>query len=322
MRKLLLIKTSSLGDVVHNLPVVSDVAERFPDAAIDWVVESSFADIPRLHPGVRRVIPVDLRRWRKALWRATTWRAFAEFKHQLRVDDYDAVIDTQGLFKSALLANWAHGPSCGQDHASAREPFATYLYDRRFHVERGRHAVLRNRDLVAQALGYTPPLTAPVYGICAPREAMPETLRTPYFVCLHGTSRASKCWPVANWISLADTMRQHGVAPVFPWGNVEEHQRANAIAAVVPEAIVLPRLPLHRLSVVLEHARAVVGVDTGLAHLAVALARPTVAIYTDTSPTLTGVYPPQGVHAVNLGDRGRIPMPADVLKALSDFGVW
>jgi heptosyltransferase-1 len=322
MRRILLVKTSSLGDVVHNLPVVADILGHVPMAAIDWVVDSAFADIPALHPRVRRVIPVGLRRWRGALWRRDTWREIAAFRRELQSDTYDLVIDTQGLVKSALLGALARGARCGQDRASAREWLASVFYDRRFPVARGRHAVVRNRDLAAQALGYALPTTAPDYGLRVAAAPLPESVRAPYVVCLHGTSRESKCWPVSYWISLAQDLDARGLLPVFPWGNEAERRRAEAIAAAFPGARVLPRLPLKRLAAVLSGANGVVGVDTGLVHLAAALHRPTVAIYTDTSPALTGIYPADENLGVNLGERGATPTPAEVRAALQRLGVY
>jgi len=321
MPRILLIKTSSLGDVVHNLPVVTDICVRHPQATIDWVVEAPFADIPRLHPRVRRVIPVATRRWRASAWRAQTWRDVGEFKRSLRAERYDFVLDTQGLLKSALLAKLAQGPSCGSDIATARESLAAWCYDRRFRVPWGRHAVTRNRDLAAQALGYAMPQTPPEYGVSAPHEALPEGLREPYVVCLHGTSRLSKLWPMAYWMSLAAELTKRGLTPALPWNDEAEHRRARAIAEAAPGAVVLPRLPLHRLAVALVRARAVIGMDTGLAHLAVALDCPTAALFTDTSPRFTGLYPANPERALNLGDKGRIPTPAEAIAALSTLGV-
>jgi heptosyltransferase-1 len=320
MSRILLIKTSSLGDVVHNLPVVTDICAHTSDAVIDWVVEASFADIPALHPRVRRVIPVSMRRWRKGLLKRDTWRAIGDFRRAVQEEEYDHIIDTQGLLKSVMLAKFARGPIAGHDTRSAREPLAAYGYHQRYRVVRGRHAVLRNRDLAAQAFGYALPTTPPDYGIHAPREPLPDGLREPYVVCLHGTSRPSKQWPIAYWNGFAHELIRRGLTPVLPWGDDAEHQRARAIAAAVPGTIVLPRLPLRRLAVVLGDAKAVVGMDTGLAHLAVALDCPTVALFTDTSPALTGVYPANAQRAINLGDKARVPTPAEALAALGQLG--
>lgn len=334
MPRILLVKTSSLGDVVHNLPVVADIRSHFPDAVIDWVVEENFADIPALHPGVQRVLPVAMRRWRRQLLRPSAWREIAAFRRALREVAYDAVIDTQGLLKSAVLTSLARGPSHGQDRATVRESFAARFYAHTYNVARGRHAVVRNRELAALALGYALPTTPPDYGIRTPvppalfpapvrRYGSPPDFHDcsaftphkgggdlsglPYVVCLHGTSRASKEWPERYWRELSERLANSGYAAIFPWGNETEKARAERLGSGDGSAIVLPRLGLRDLAAILGRAQAVVGVDSGLTHLACALDRPTVAIYTDTSPVLTGVYPRDPSRAVNLGEAASAP---------------
>ncbi len=319
--RLLIIKTSSLGDVVHNLPVVADIQAHAPDTHIEWVVEEAFADIPRLHPGVSRVIPVALRRWRRRLWSPAAWREMSATRRALGSETYDLVIDTQGLVKSAMLARLANGTRCGQDAASAREPLAARFYQRRFAIARGRHAVVRNRELVARAVGYPPPVSAPDYGIRAPREYTVPDLAGRYVLCLHATSRASKLWPLSHWIRLGEALNAAALTMVLPWGNAEEQARAQSIAARVAGARVLPRLAIRDIAAVMGHAQAAVGVDTGLVHLAVALGLPTVAIYTDTSPLLTGVLATDPARARNLGEAGLIPAVEQVARALGDMGV-
>ncbi|MDZ4255314.1 MAG: lipopolysaccharide heptosyltransferase I, partial [Sulfuritalea sp.] len=165
--RILLIKTSSLGDVVHNLPVVTDLRRSYPEAQIDWVVEEGFCEIPRLHPGLNRVIPVALRRWRKALLTPATWGEIRSFRSALQEQSYDLVIDTQGLLKSALIARLARGTRCGYNATAAREAIAARFYDVRFEVGKDLHAVERNRRLVALAAGYSAS-SAPDYGIAVP----------------------------------------------------------------------------------------------------------------------------------------------------------
>ncbi len=317
MLRLLLVKTSSLGDVVHNLPVVADIRRHFPDMVIDWVVEEGFADIPRLHPAVAEVIPVALRRWRRSLGAHSTWSEIRACRARLRQQRYDCIIDTQGLLKSALLVGWAQGPRHGQDSASAREPLAALFYRHRHAVARGQHAVVRNRQLAAQALGYPLPMTPPDYGVRAgsAEPGLPQR----YVVGLHGTSRDSKLWPLGHWIALGRALAADGQALVLPWGSTSEHDRADAIAAGVPRALVLPRLPLGRLAAVLAQAQAAVGVDTGLVHLAAALDAPTVAIYTDTDPALTGVLGTDAARFRNLGGIAQLPASAEVLAALAQI---
>lgn len=312
--RILLIKTTSLGDVLHNLPVVSDIVRHYPDAQIDWVVEEGFAALPKLHPAVRDVIPVAVRRWRKQLFSAKTWREIGTFRRTLSAQQYDIAIDTQGLFKSALLMRGAHGLRCGMDKASAREPLAASLYQQTFPIAKGQHAVERNRQLVAQALGYT--LDGPAhFGIRLPTIAAPDWLpHGDYVALLHATSRDDKLWDEASWVALGHALHQKSLRSVLPWGNEAERQRSLRLAAQIPDAITPPRLNLDQAAALLGKARAVVGVDTGLAHLAAALDVPTVGIYTATDPTLTGLY--AGPRTINLGNIGQSPDVAAVLDAL------
>lgn len=302
--------------MVHNLPVISDIVARVPDAVIDWVVEESFAEIPRLHPRVQRVIPVALRRWRRGMFDLATWRDFSRFRRELKSETYDKIIDTQGLVKSAWLARLARGPSCGQDSDSARESLAAFFYQRRFHVARGRHAIERNRDLVAQALGYPLPDGPPDYGIKAPKAKLSFSVPKKFVLGLHATSRGSKRWPVDHWIALGQELRAQEIKLLLPWGSAEEEQHAGEIAHYLKNAIVLPPLKLRELAALMGRALAIVGVDTGLVHLAAALGQPTVAIYTDSTPALTGVYPADTSQAVNLGERSAVPSAEEVVAAL------
>lgn len=307
--------------MVHNLPVISDVIARHPDAVIDWVVEESFAEIPRLHPRVRRVIPVGLRRWRRGLFDPATWRDFSRFRRELQSEIYDKIIDTQGLVKSAWLARLARGPSCGQDSDSARESLAAFFYQQRFPVARGRHAIERNRDLVAQALGYPMPDGPPDYGIKPPKTKLSFSVPKKFILGLHATSRDSKRWPVDYWIALGQELHAREIKLLLPWGSAEEEQISQAIAQHLQNAIVLPSMKLHELAALMGRAMAVVGVDTGLVHLAAALSRPTLAIYTDSSPALTGVVAPKSGNVCNLGDVGRVPEPVAIKQALTGLGL-
>lgn len=319
MPRLLIVKTSSLGDVIHNLPILADIRAHDPGMQVDWVVEEGFADIPALHPAVDAVIPVAVRRWRRSLLSGSTWREISAFGKRLRERRYDVILDTQGLLKSALIARAAHGIRHGQDRASAREPLAAALYQHVHAVPRGQHAVARNRQLAALALGYPMPASPPDYGIRPLPTPLPFALPPAYLVGLHATSRDSKLWPVENWVALGRELHARGLQLLLPWGNDQERRRAGFIASEVAEAVVLPRLRLAELAGVLAGARGVVGVDTGLVHLAVALDRPTVALYTDTDPSLTGVYPADSHRASNLGGIGRNPDVPSVLATLSSI---
>lgn len=313
MKKILLVKISSMGDVIHNLPIVADIRARFPDARIDWVVEEAFADVPRMHPAIHRAIPLALRRWRKALHRPATWRELSAFRAALRETDYDYILDTQGLLKSALIARTAHGSRCGLDWASAWEPLATLLYNRKFAVNPALHAVERYRRLAAQALAL--PADLPLdYGIRAPALALPWLPDAPYAVLLHATSRPEKLWPAAHWIDLGVQLRAQGLAAVLPWGNVQEFERAEQLTQQIPGAVLAPRLRLTEAAAMLAQARVVIGVDTGLVHLASALAVPTVALYCGSDPAENGLYAQSPIR--NLGAPGDLPAVADTLGAI------
>lgn len=306
-----------MGDVIHNLPVVTDIRRHWPDVQIDWVVEQPFADIPRLHPGVSEVLTVAVRRWRRTLTQRQTWREMRAFRRGLRTRFYDLVLDTQGLVKSALIAALARGKPHGMDWWSAREPLAALFYDQRHPVIKGRHAVWRNRALAALAVGYPIPDDPPDYGLPVAPAAIPAlALPADYAVCLHATSRDSKLWPAGHWIALAARLAQAGIAAVLPWGNAREHGRAQALAREAGTVIVPPALSLAALADVLRGARAVIGVDTGLVHLAAALGRPTIAIYTDTDPALTGVVAHDGRLVRSLGNQRVTPDVDEVCAAL------
>lgn len=312
--RLLLVKTSSLGDVIHNLPVLTDIRRHFPEATVDWCVEEGFAAIPRLHPGLGRVIPVALRRWRHRLLQRQTWREISAFGRDLRQTRYDLVIDTQGLLKSALVARRALGPLAGYSDDAAREPLAAKLYDRRYSVPVDLHAVVRNRQLAAAALGYAVD-DAPDYGLTAVPAAFSWLPPAPYVVLLTASSRDDKLWPEEHWVALGHALHEQGLHAVLPAGTQPERDRAARLAAAIPGAVAAPPMYLPDLAAVLAGARAVVGVDTGLTHLAVALGRPTIALYTATDPGLTGVLG-SGFYR-NLGGKAQLPAVAEVLAELA-----
>ena len=292
--------------MVHNCPAVSDAARKIPAAEIDWVVEAPFAGIAAMHPAVRRVIPVRLREWRRRWWRGGTWRELARFRKTLQAERYDAVVDTQSLLKSALVASWALGPRHGMDRASAREPLAARFYDRTHAVPRAAHAVERNRALTALALGYEVD-GAPDYGLAGVDSEGEER----YAVLLTMTSRDDKLWPEERWI---ETARALGMRAVLPWGSEAERARATRIASAI-SGEVAPRMTLEQLARLFARAQAVIGVDTGLTHLAAAVGARTVGIYCGSDPALTGIY--GALRATNVGALGRAPQVAEVLRALA-----
>ena len=309
-------KLSSLGDVVHNLPAVTDLHAHRPEMRIQWAVEEAYADLVRLHPAVEQAIPVPLRRV-KANWRSReAWGAIGLARRTLRRYPYDFIVDTQGLVKSALVARTADGPAFGFDRASAREKFAVRFYDQGLAVDRKLHAVERNRRLVANVFGYALDATVE-YGIAAPPAPPPWAPRR-YYVALHASSRADKHWPAPHWAELARRLSAQGLVAVYPGGNAVERNAAAALATQSPEALLAPPMSLVEAAALLAGAQGVVGVDTGLTHLAVALKVPTLGIYTATDPALTGLH--GGAHATNLGGPRRAPSVDEVMAALGYGG--
>ena len=314
-QRILFVKLSSLGDVVHNFPAVTDLARRHPGAHIGWAVEEAYADLVRLHPAVRESIPIGLRGLRDHPLDRERWRRLLGSRRALKEQRWDRIVDTQGLVKSALVAASARGPAYGMDRVSAREPFAALLYRRGFPVPRGLHAVERNRRLVAQAFGYTPEGPAD-YGLEIPPYPPVWAPRGHYAVLLHAASRADKCWPDEHWISLARRLAEEGYGTVFPGGSEAERLAAGRLALLVPGGMGAPAMDLWVAATLIAHASFVIGVDTGLTHLAVALGRPTVGIYVATDPRLTGLH---GEDGTSLGAPGRAPTVDEVLAALG-FG--
>ena len=286
--KTLIVKTSSLGDVLHTLPALSDAMTALPGIRFDWVVEESFAEIPAWHPAVDKVIPVALRRWRRQPLPAFSRGEYGKFLHSLRAHEYAKIIDAQGLIKSALLTRLARGERHGLDRSSAREPWAAWAYQKSYNISRQQHAIARVRQLFAAALGYDAPATPPDYKIRRELLSHPRALSHPYIVLLHGASWSSKQWPELYWAELAQLANNTGLHVYMPWGNAAERERAERIAGTARHATVLAALNLSELAGMLSNAQAIVGVDSGLAHLAAALATPSVTLYGATSPEKTG----------------------------------
>ena len=315
--KLLLVKTSSMGDVIHALPVVTDLRAQRPDLAIDWVVEEAFADLPALHPGVARVQRIALRRWRRALLRAGTWREIGAARTALRERAYDAVLDLQGLAKSAWVARWAGAPITGFARDCVREPIAARAYAHTHRVDMQSHAIDRLRSLAGQAWGYTPQ-GLPAFGL---RRDLPRPAWMPpqgAVVLLHATSRPEKAWSDDAWVRTAQACAQAGRVPLWPWGSAAEQAQAQRLASLAGTGLVTPRMRLSEAAAMLLHAHGTVGVDTGLMHLSAAFERPTVAIFTATPAWRFGPY---WTHAaVSLGGEGASPSADDTLDALWSLG--
>ncbi|CAK9886960.1 MAG: Lipopolysaccharide heptosyltransferase 1 [Candidatus Erwinia impunctatus] len=317
--RVLIVKTSSMGDVLHTLPALTDAMEALPSIRFDWVVEEAFAQIPAWHPAVRQVIPVALRRWRKQWFSAAIREERRHFRERLRETKYDAVIDAQGLIKSAaLVTRLAKGRKHGLDKHSAREPLASWWYQQRHTVGKQQHAVQRVRELFAKSLGYPLPASPGDYAIAGHFLAHPPADTGKYLVFLHATTRDAKHWPEAHWRTLIDLLKESGLQIKLPWGAPHEEERAKRLAAGFSFVEVLPAMTLAEIAQQLAGARAIVSVDTGLSHLAAALARPNITLYGPTDPGLIGGYGAQQYvlkpsHSHSMADI----TPEDVLSRLS-----
>jgi heptosyltransferase-1 len=314
MKRILLVRLSSLGDVLHTFPAATDIRRALPDAVLEWTVEEAYVPLVQMHRGVSRIIPFALRRWRRAWYAPRSWRELAAFRATLREAPYDAILDAQGLLKSAWVAHRAQGPVHGFGPGTVRDPRAARWYDHTYEFRPEDHKVERYRGLAARALGYAPP-GAIDYGIVAP-PAPAHAPRGPYCVLLHATARANKLWLEERWIALARTLESRGLACVLPWGAADERARSQRIASALKHAVVPPRLSLHDAAGLVGHAAAVVGVDTGLMHLAAALQVPVVGIFCGSEP-----LDAQPIGAGRTAFRGGIgtPPPVDaVLQALAE----
>jgi heptosyltransferase-1 len=323
--KILIVRVSSLGDVVHNMPMVADILLHYPDAAIDWVVEEAYTSLVKLNGSVRKIIPFALRRWRKSLFSARTRAEMREFRRQLRSESYDFVFDTQGLLKTGLVMRMARLAPGGKrvGLANGTEGSGYEGASRMFHtmsvpVGLRTHAVLRGRLVAAAALGYQVDTPAD-FGLRAPEvlpSARPAWLPDqPYAVFFHGTARAAKQWAPGNWVELARTLADYGFPVLLAWGSDAEKLAAQQLAAQMPNARVLPKLSMMEAVTLAQQAALAVGVDTGLTHIAAAFNRPTIELYCDSPRWKTEAdWSPD---VVNLGDLGSPPSIADAAVAVA-----
>ena len=311
MTKILIVKTSSLGDVVHMLPAIYDwvyanktsLSQSNQALQIDWVVEEAFQEVPNWSPYIHRVIPIAVRRWRKSLFSFKTWQEIRQFKHDLRAVQYDYVIDSQGLLKSALVASWANTVNSslwGYNKNSIREPLASRFYTHKIQVSRQQHAIQRNRLLMAKVFNYRLDNKPLNYGIIEQAKTLSKASNSAnnatldlknksYIVALHGTSKVEKEWPISAWLELLKQVQKDDFNVVFPWGNADEKQRVEYLISQANNAIMLPRCCLSELLSIILHAKAVIGMDTGLMHIAAALNKQGLALYPVTEVKLTGV---------------------------------
>jgi heptosyltransferase-1 len=311
MKRALVVRPSSLGDIVHALPIVHDIRRHDPGIAVDWIAEESFASLVRLNRGVNRVIPVALRRWRHRKLDPVTWRELGAFRRNVAHERYDVVLDLQEQVKGALMAWLARGPVHGPDRASVREPIASMFYRHRYRVDPSQHLIDRCRQIAAKAFGYTAD-GPPRFDLVAP--PVPDAPESPYVVFLHATSRRDKLWPEDHWRGLIAHFVRNGMRVLLPWGDTAESHRSHRLGDGITGTLVPPRHELPALCGLLADAALVCGVDTGLVHLAAALGTPTVSLFVATDPMLAGVER-ASARALDLGGVDVVPTVDDVIVA-------
>ncbi len=316
MKKILIVKTSSLGDIVHNFPAVTDVRKNFPNVTLDWLVEEKFASLAKLHEGVDSVLTVSLRRWRSEMKPVKFFKEVRDFFRKLRVNEYSAIVDTQGLFKSAILAKIARGKSFGLDLKSSREP-VSYFYDYTFSVPKNAHAIERNRQLVSQSLGYHIDTEAR-FGLKITSDRYPRSLkRIPYAILIPFTSNDKKRWKFENWISVGNFLNKMNLSVLFIVGNTRNHREAQKICRRIKDSTTYPISKINEITDVINNCVTLIGVDTGLTHLALAIGKPTIGIFSATDPAKTGLY--TNKNAFNVGKPGSYPTCSQVIGHLNEI---
>lgn len=326
MKKLLLIKTSSMGDLIHTFPALTDLSRNCQgEYEITWVVEESFVDIAKMHPMTKEVIVFGSRRWKKNIFKRETWQEFNTFKKQLRSEKWDLIVDCQGLFKSAMITKLAAQkgkiPTYSYSKASIRDPFAARFYDHGYSVEKGLTAIERNRQLFGKIFNYTPAPLAD-FGIQHWNEISELTPEHPFAALIHGTSAENKEWPEEKWVEIGHWLSEKGLISILFWGNAREHERAIRMAEQIPNAIVMPRVSIQEAGLILSKASLIIAVDTGFAHLANTQDRPVIGLFLGSHANYAGVIPTeQNPHAVNLGGKGENPDVSEVIQTIESFDI-
>lgn len=349
--KILIVKLSSLGDVLHNLPIVWDLRAKYPYAQIDWVVEEGYVGL--LEPlkttdtfrGVDRIIPLAFRRWKKSLKRGEFIRSIQEYislKADLKTTTYDLIIETQGLLKSAWVTRLANTQEtahifglANQTEFSGYEPWARRFYTDSVQVPVHCHAVDRSRWVAAAAMDVPVPnrlsappkfypetyvqslLEAAKLGLASTRVDLGFDLSKPYAMCFHATAGASKRWSQERWIAVGQALSAKGIQVILPWGNDSEKEVSQSLAKKISGAIVPNAFSIADAFGIIAGAVITIGVDTGLTHLAAILGRPTIELYCDSPLWKTEGYWSPIIR--NLGDKGQPPSIESVVQALQEL---
>jgi heptosyltransferase-1 len=315
MKRILIVKVTSMGDVIQAQPIVSDLKRAFPGVEVDWAVDESFAEIAGWNPGIDRVLCAPLRRFKKAR-RWADFKAIAQSIAELRAHPYDVAVDIHGVYKSAIIAFLSRSRRrLGYRSEDLGERGAAFAYTGRFVPPRDRNAWNGMRETVSTALGY--PLEGPAeYNLRIPAPAYPlvDTGGRPLAMLFHAASKDDKKWPAAHWIAVARELVQRGFHVVVPWGSPAERAEGLAIVEEVEGAELLPQLSVTEIAQVIAASDFVIGVDTGFVHLAHALGKRTVMIFIATSRETFGNNVP--FRSVSIGEGNSVPPVAEALAAI------
>ncbi len=296
MKKILVIKVSSMGDIVHAFPALYDAKKKMSDLECHWVVEESFQDITRLNKDIDLCIKVAMRRWKNNIVDNYRKGEYGDFLRRLKKENYDYIIDPQGLLKSSILALIAKGPSYGFDMKSIREPLASVFYNNKIKVSKSLHAITRIRKLFAHALNYELPDDEPCYNLTTEQLKLNFIVPSEYVIFLHGTSRSNKCWDEKKWVELSNIFAKDNIPVLIFYSNLEEYQRTSRIVSRSSNMTCVPKCSLWEIACLIRNANGLVGLDTGLTHLAAAYDMPMVSLYGPTNIELIGTLGNNQLH--------------------------
>lgn len=287
--RVLFVKLTSMGDLIHALPALTDAKNAYPDIVFDWVIEKNFSDVAQWHSAVKKIIPTSHREWRKHPWQALTSGELKNFWQTLRHETYDFVIDGQSSTKSVIVSLLSKGFRCGLDKNSAREWTSAYAYQKQVFAPKTMHAIPKLRQLFAESLNYPCPTTPPDYGINHYNfSPVKFDLPKPYLYFVHNASWQTKLWPELYWHTLINYAEQQQLNVVLPWGNETEKLRAQHLAEGHSNAYVLPFCTLSEHAYILKNSMGAICCDTGLSHLASALDVKTITMYGPTNADIIG----------------------------------
>ena len=316
-RRIAIVKLSSLGDVVHALPVAETLRAAFPRARIAWVVERREAALLRGHPALDEVVAVDTRGWRRARSLGAVLGvtgALTELGRHLRGEGFDVALDLQGLLKSGLVSLATRAPlRIGFAAGACREPLAALFSNRRVTPPRDRHVVEQYLALLTPLGTGAPRLEfrLPVDGAAEARidewfAAVGLKPRRRVAVLNPGAGRRDKRWPSERFAALARRLGEEaGASTLVVWGPGEEETARAVVEGAPGRATLAPATDLLGLLAVLRRASVVVAGDTGPLHLAAALGTPCVGLYGPTRAARNGPYGPG--HRALEGAGGALP---------------